>query len=512
MRPIHILFFLLAVFSLVIGVSAIWPKDGVRLAEDFKLSFVTFEEIFEKDSTETLNLDSLLASYEVEFDSTAIKDSIRLAQLAYRKMVMRIQYADSADRLTRFFAALERSKSGTGSVRILHYGDSQVEGDRITSEVRNGLQRAFGGSGPGYIAAYPLSESMSLENLRSENWRRLPVFGNRDSTLTHNKFGMYGVFSRFTDFPVTDTIYQDSIRTQITRTIEDQEVTKDTLIVLEPIVRTTLPHDSVVSAWIELKPSPIGYYSSRRFTKFQLLFRNPDAPFKMRVILPDSSVTERVFPMNPYSQNYVQSFEDSPASIRLEFEAVSSPDVFGIRLENDFGVTMDNIPMRGSSGTYFGKIAHGEMANQFAETKASLIILQFGGNTLPYLEDEAEVERYGGWFASQIRYLKRMNPQADFVLIGPSDMSIKEGTRFVTYPLLPKLRDVLKAEAFANEIGYWDMYEVMGGRNSMPVWVAADPPLASSDYVHFTRPGTRKIGELFLDALMKDYEEYATQE
>ena len=70
---------------------------------------------------------------------------------------------------------------------------------------------------------------------------------------------------------------------------------------------------------------------------------------------------------------------------------------------------------------------------------------------------------------------------------------------------------VLKTAALDNGAGYWDMYEVMGGRNSMPQWVAADPPLAAPDYVHFTRAGARKIAELFYDALIKDYEEYTAR-
>jgi len=34
-------------------------------------------------------------------------------------------------------------------VRVLHYGDSQIEGDRISADLRDVLQRRFGGMGPG---------------------------------------------------------------------------------------------------------------------------------------------------------------------------------------------------------------------------------------------------------------------------------------------------------------------------------------------------------------------------
>ena len=37
------------------------------------------------------------------------------------------------------------------SCRMIHYGDSQLEGDRITSYLRNRFQKIYGGSGPGFI-------------------------------------------------------------------------------------------------------------------------------------------------------------------------------------------------------------------------------------------------------------------------------------------------------------------------------------------------------------------------
>ena len=506
MRPYHTILFLLLVFAMGLGTAAVWPKDGLPITRDWRLPFVTLDDLFSADSTRQINVDSLLASYEVEFDSTAILDSLRLAQIAYRQQMLRIQYVDSTKTLDRFFAALDRRKRGTGKVRILHYGDSQIEGDRMTSDIRNGLQKEFGGSGPGHIDAYPLASSISISNTRSANWRRLPVFGNQDSTLKHNRFGMYGVFSRFTAFPRLDTIYQDSIRTKI----NDGKGKRDTVFMPDPIIKKILPHDSLVRAWVELSPTKIGYLTSRKFTKMSILFSNPDAPFKLKVVLSDSTKAVKEFGINPNTRTYDQTFVSSPEVVRLEFEAKSSPDIYSIRLENDYGVVMDNIPMRGSSGTYFGKINNTEMATQFANTNADLIVLQFGGNTVPYMTDE-KVGQYGKWFSSQIRYLQRMNPNADFVLIGPSDMSIKDGTKYVTYPILPAVRDVLRTAALDNGIGFWDMYEVMGGRNSMPSWVSADPPLAAPDYVHFSRQGARKLAELFYEALMKDYEEWKSR-
>ncbi len=52
------------------------------------------------------------------------------------------------------------------------------------------------------------------------------------------------------------------------------------------------------------------------------------------------------------------------------------------------------------------------------------------------------------------------------------------------------------------------MYEVMGGKNSMPKWVNAEPKLAAKDYIHFTPKGAKKIAEEFYSKLIGLYDEY----
>jgi lysophospholipase L1-like esterase len=104
--------------------------------------------------------------------------------------------------------------------------------------------------------------------------------------------------------------------------------------------------------------------------------------------------------------------------------------------------------------------------------------------------------------------LKKLNPEAAFVLIGPSDMSTKIDGKYATYPYLTAVRDALKQVAFDNGCGYWDLYEVMGGRNSMISWVEGETPLAGKDYVHFNRKGTNKVAELFMKALWNERDLY----
>jgi hypothetical protein len=52
------------------------------------------------------------------------------------------------------------------------------------------------------------------------------------------------------------------------------------------------------------------------------------------------------------------------------------------------------------------------------------------------------------------------------------------------------------------------MYKAMGGKNSMPSWVFAEPPLASDDFVHFNPRGAKTIAQMFYNAFILEYHRF----
>jgi lysophospholipase L1-like esterase len=139
-----------------------------------------------------------------------------------------------------------------------------------------------------------------------------------------------------------------------------------------------------------------------------------------------------------------------------------------------------------------------------------LMILQFGGNIVPNIRKDYSY--YEKWFYAQLNFIRQNAPDVQIIVIGVSDMSIKQGDSYVTYPNLVLVRDALKKATFRANAIYWDMYEAMGGENSMPSWVFAKPPLAGSDFVHFNQKGAQIIANMFYNALMDEYEQYKKAE
>ena len=192
----------------------------------------------------------------------------------------------------------------------------------------------------------------------------------------------------------------------------------------------------------------------------------------------------------------------------MKFEGFDSPDFYGIELAEKNGIIVDNIALRGSSGTIFTKSDYVHSLKMYQDLNPGLIILQFGGNVMPYIKDQEAIDRYGRWFKSQINRIKNLCPETSIIVIGPSDMSTKEKENYVTYPYLPAVVEALKEAALSSDCAYWDMYMAMGGLNSMPSWVNAEPELARPDYVHFSARGARLVANMFYNALIFEYNNY----
>ena len=65
--------------------------------------------------------------------------------------------------------------------------------------------------------------------------------------------------------------------------------------------------------------------------------------------------------------------------------------------------------------------------------------------------------------------------------------------------------------AAKNKVAFWDLYNTMGGENTMVNWVEGDTVLAYKDYMHVNEKGAKRIANLLFTKLMaskKFYEQY----
>lgn len=392
-------------------------------------------------------------------DSVAVRDT-NLLPVAAERGVGLLQFPEGDSIGFQGFANALKS-AGSRVVRVLHYGDSQIEGDRLSADVRGMLQSKYGGMGPGLQGMDPFVPMASVDHRASGNWRRYACFGRPSDREPNNLYGVRGIAHR----------YEGN------------------------------------SASIEFRNRNYGYERVRTGQKLTLYLGPYEGPTEVKVYYEDSLAHIRY-----YSQNdpAVMEFKaPRPTSrVRVTFKG-DSPLYYGAAWDGLNGVAVDNVSMRGADGLGFKRIDQSHYAMALKQSNPALVILQFGGNAVPYFKSAAEVERYGRAFARQIEVIQQALPNADILVIGPSDMAHKVGTEWESYPFVDEVRDALRTAAHIQGAAFFDVYEFMGGSGSMVQWVAHNPPLAGPDHIHFTPNGAQKVGKALAQALEKELARHA---
>lgn len=477
-KPINVLFFLLLTCIILLPLVYFAPSDGyVIFGQRFK--FLTWEKLLTPKEQEKLDLDFLEEvvvsdindeTFDTQFDSVQTE----LGFPAKRKVLAvasqtHLEQNDLAHKnLNSFFSELKYITQKKQKLSVFHYGDSQIEGDRMTAFIRQRLQSQFGGAGPGLIPAINVYSTISFGHKYSENFERKIIFGKEK--LSTKK---YGAMLSAAKFRIDSLAYKEGRPTE---------------------------------AWIELTPSTKGYSRCKAFTNVNLFYSDCVDTCVIDVYENDLLIQKDSLLTDGKTHKLSINFDKTPEKLRLVFNSKTSPTINGISLEGDVGLQMNNVAMRGSSGTQFSSVDYESISYMHKELNTKLVILQFGGNSIPFFKDSSGVRSYARRLKRQIQFMKKCTPNAAIIVIGPSDMSqLREGI-YETFPFIPYCIEQMLKETLAAGGSYWDLYNAMGGKNSMYAWV--ENQLAGQDYVHFTTKGAKKASQMFYDALIDAYNKW----
>ena len=478
-KPFYTLLFLVITFVALGAISFVFPEKGIVLSPQLSIHYPTFQSLFGEKKPEKKDISAILALSKEEekivesneTDSLKINEIETVEKKDSTVLNTTIQYKNGEkSSLNNFFYALNNIHKETKNIRILHYGDSQIEGDRFSAYLRLKLQHLFGGEGPGLISFMPVAPSVSNKISWSDSWDRYQVFSGKDKRVKHSNFGALAHLTRFVDYSkVTDT-------------------------------------SSIKSAWVKIVTSKNGGPQIADYKKIKLFYGG--ARYKTAVELYENGALNNTDSLVAGGNFNIKEFNlNQPALLHeFKFRGKDSPDFYGVSLEGEKGVMVDNFGLRGSSGTFFNQINTAQLKVFYDYLNTKLIILQFGGNSIPAIKSKEQADNFGTYLKYQILTIKKLAPQASILVIGPADMSVKEGENYVTHPQLENTRDAIKKAAFDTDCAFFDMYDCMGGKNSMVTWV--EEGIAAKDYVHFSSEGARKIAVLLYSSLMNDYRAY----
>ena len=353
--------------------------------------------------------------------------------------------------------------SSGDQIRILYYGDSQIEGDRITSYLRQSLRKKYGGTGPGLmLPLMPVMYTKSIYVRSSSNWKRYNYLSFRKGEYPGKSLGPFMTVCRF----------------------------------LPPGV-----HAREEKAYVRISPSQFADSAVSGFEKLRLFYRNSEAKVKVAISADSKTILNDTLGPAPGVKEMSCAL-GKPGEVRIDFEGKASPDICGISIESEKGIIVDNIPQRGSAGLEFTMVDSADLHSFYRLLKPELIILHYGLNIVRNVRKDYGFYERG--FYRQLERLKEICPGTPLLVVSLTDMAFSEGDSIKPFRNIGLIRDAQQKASETAGAGFWDSRAAMGGEYSIVKWSKRKPPLAQTDLVHFTYSGADTLSGL----LVKDIFSY----
>lgn len=369
--------------------------------------------------------------------------------------------------LRHFFQDLEKLEKGKRDrVRITHYGDSLIWGERFASVLREKFQERYGDGGRGVVPVVEIPPT-ALEAHVNRTTDRL-----FDHYVLKHKFNRKGV------------------------------------IRLEP-------GEDARPGFTGESARPLSSLARARFIRPE----GHPPHTRARVFLHSSRDRHAVSYLkcgnSEYEQSVISRKEGAVARYTLEpcrdmelwFKAEGPVYIDGVSLEREKGIIYDSIVRMGIHMSWLDTAVHPERVySALKELEPSLIIFQFGVNEAATLKaiDSFTEETYRRQLRSWLGRVKKLLPETDILLIGPFERMEKRGGRLVPFQETMDVRRIQMEEANNLGCAFFDTYSYLGGAGHMRDLVSRG--WAVDDYTHLTTEGGNEIGTSVHDSLMARFD------
>ncbi len=362
--------------------------------------------------------------------------------------------------LTPFFNKLLKLENGdTNQVSILHIGDSHIQADFLTREVRKNLQLRFGNAGRGLVfplrvagtnepADYRSSSNVSWSVSKIIGSARNPEPGISGISMNSDQSGAYFEF-------------------------------------------TTSNHDE-----LDYSFNQVTLIHTKDSLQFDCRFTN--SPFKFGYLM-------SAMPMEKGECTTVVTFEQPTSFVRIQAEQTeagqNSVNLNGVILQNSKpGILYHSV---GINGAHFSDYNSSPLFfDQVDILKPDLVIISLGTNEGANIKiTEADITLA---VSTMVQNIKSTNPQTCILITTPADDYFHK--KYKNAYLEAVHRALLKS-AENEGVACWDIYNTTGGFGSCADWRKA--AMLQRDGVHYTKQGYTLQGSLLYKALIDSYLKYA---
>lgn len=329
-----------------------------------------------------------------------------------------------------------------GNARIGVIGDSYIEGDIFTQNIRAMLQKQYGGSGVGYV---PLSSQ--LTGFRTSVRQKCSGWTEHDMRKSKSDAQRWLAGEWCTSSAGANTSYNGTNRLN----------------------------------------------NLDKWSNSRILFKT--ASDGNITVTTDAGTTTYPVTASPNVQSINVTGNTSMAEFSTDITGLKA---LGAWLDGN-GVSVDCMSLRGNSGISHRQLDSTLVSQMRKYVDYQCIIVEYGINALS--SQQQDYTAYGKAMSHVIRNIKALYPQADIIMLGIGDRGQRVDGEVASLPTSQAMVDTQRKVARENRIMFWDTRTAMGGKNAVIDW--RNRGLINADYIHLNSKGGAALAELFVKALNK---------
>ena len=364
--------------------------------------------------------------------------------------------------LDPFFEELARTEAGyAGAIpRVVHWGDSVVANDNVTSTLRVLMQRRFGDAGHGFHLLAKPNASYRHRGVRfkdGEAWSRCYIINDC------RKDGLYGLGGT--------TVWSAGGARSVLSTAKE---------------------------W------PVG----RKVSRYELWYLAEPGAGRVRLTVDDQEPQFVELSSDERRDGWhVLEVEDGAHTLEVRAAGGGRVRLFGVVMERDVpGVVWDGMAQLGAFTDRMLNFDEQHIRSQIEHRDPGLLVFQFGGNDLQL--KESKLEWFKARFTEVLTRFRGEDERRPCLVISPVDHGMRSGGRIRSVPNMERITQAQREVALAQGCAFYDTRAAMGGEDSVARWRRATPPLISGDLAHLTNDGQKALGRMVYLALMQEYRAY----
>ena len=453
-------------------------------------------------------------------DKTQKADSIPIIKNMIQKVDTSANDSFSEDRiynakvLQSLFLKLKENESRSNQkINIVHIGDSHIQGDLMTNEIRKNLQQKFGNGGRGLVFPYQLAKTNGSYNERFysnrswESYRNIHPFKSLPVGLSgialwrdndgfavelNIKDAAYKFNSIYIITPQNQNMFNLATSSQ-TKTIQSTE---------RKIITHKIKKGEAISTIADKYNISVADIKRANNLKSNNIRAGRTLKILTNETKPKNITSSEFVSLDLESDSFSHSYHSDQALSKIYLIPNKNAEKYelnGIVLEKDSpGVIYSGIGVNGAKFSDYNK--YPLFFDQLKALHPDLLVFSLGTNES---YDHMEASAYIKELREFIKNVKAQNSNVSIIVMTPPPSLLKARKPNVYIRDYAKsILEIAKTDGFA----VWDLYDEFGGMDGIRDLKSSG--LIGPDWVHYSKKGYEKQGNLFTEAFLKAYDNF----